>query len=315
VGERDRVHGLLPSIPGATLEPSTVGAPPSRFEGVRGIIDGERHPHRTRTALRSVAVALGATVLLAALAPPASALPDPVPCDGCWMPQLRTSWQWQLQGRIDLSVDADMYDVDAFDVSAGLVERLHREGRAVVCYVSAGSWEEWRPDAGRFPEELLGAGLDGWPGERWLDIRRIRLLGPIMKARMDRCVRKGFDGIEFDNVDGYENRTGFPITSRDQLRYNVWLANHAHRRGLSVALKNDLGQIRRLLPYFDYAVNEECFTYDECDRLTPFVDAGKAVFGVEYELDPEDFCPEANRLNLNFLKKDLSLDASRVACR
>ena len=274
-----------------------------------------RRSRRTAATARSAAVALGASIVLVLLAPPAVALPDPIPCDGCWMPELRTSWQWQLQGPIDTSVDVDMYDVDAFDVSARLVERLHQDGRAVVCYVSAGSWEEWRPDAGRFPDEVLGRELDGWPGERWLDIRRIRLLGPIMEARMDRCARKGFDGIEFDNVDGYANRTGFPLTSRNQLRYNIWLANQAHRRGLSVALKNDLGQIRQLLPYFDYALNEECFTYDECDLLTAFVDAGKAVFGVEYDLDPGDFCPEANRLDFNFLKKELSLDASRVACR
>jgi hypothetical protein len=275
-----------------------------------------RSARRTRTAVRSAVAALGVSIFLPLEALPAAAsLPDPVPCHGCWTPELETSWQWQLQGPIDTSVDADMYDVDAFDVSARLVERLRQDGRAVVCYVSAGSWEEWRPDAGRFPDDVLGRELDGWPGERWLDIRRIRLVGPIMQARMDRCVRKGFDGIEFDNVDGYENPTGFPLSSRSQLRYNIWLANQAHRRGLSVALKNDLGQIRRLLPYFDYAINEECFTYSECDLLTAFVDTGKAVFGVEYDLDPQDFCPEANALDFNFLKKKLSLDASRVACR
>jgi hypothetical protein len=136
-----------------------------------------------------------------------------------------------------------------------------------------------------------------------------------MKDRMDRCARKGFDGIEFDNVDGYSNATGFPLTAGDQLRYDVWLANQAHRRGLSVALKNDVEQVDDLLPYFDYALNEECFTYDECDRLTPFVDAGKAVFGVEYELDTDEFCPQANDLNFNFLKKKLSLRVWRVPCR
>jgi hypothetical protein len=136
-----------------------------------------------------------------------------------------------------------------------------------------------------------------------------------MRERIERCARKGFDGIEFDNVEGYANPTGFPLTARDQLRYNVWLANQAHRAGLAVALKNDLGQIDALLPYFDFALNEECFTYDECDRLTAFVDAGKAVFGVEYELEPDAFCPEANAMNFNFLQKELSLRAWRVACR
>lgn len=242
-------------------------------------------------------------------------LPDPVPCDGCWIPEPGTSWQWQLQGRIDTSVDVQMVDVDAFDASARLVERLHEDGRAVVCYVSAGSRERWRPDADAFSEELLGRRLEGWPGERWLDVRRIRLLAPIMTARMDRCVRKGFDGIEFDNVEGYANATGFPLGPRDQLRYNAWLANQAHRRGLSVALKNDLAQIDDLLPYFDFALNEECFTYDECDLLVPFVEAGKAVFGVEYELEVEEFCPLANDLGFDFLKKRLSLRAWRVPCR
>jgi hypothetical protein len=253
-------------------------------------------------------------VWLAVGASPAGALPDPAPCEDCWTPELRTSWQWQLSGRVDTSVDAQMYDVDAFDVPRAVVRSLQRRGRAVVCYVSAGSWERWRPDADRFPERVLGRDLDGWPGERWLDVRRIGLLAPIMRARMDRCVRKGFDGIEFDNVEGYANASGFRLTGRDQLRYNVWLANEAHRRGLSVALKNDLAQVRALLPYFDYAINEECFTYDECDRLTAFVDAGKAVFGAEYEPEPSEFCPEANALGFNFLKKRLSLGAWRIDC-
>ena len=130
----------------------------------------------------------------------------------------------------------------------------------------------------------------------------------------DRCVRKGFDGIELDNVDGYENRTGFPLSADDQLRYDVWLANQAHRRGLSVALKNDVAQVEDLVSYFDYALNEECFTYDECDLLTPFVAAGKAVFGVEYAMKTDEFCPAANALDFNFLRKRLSLRGWRVAC-
>jgi hypothetical protein len=269
---------------------------------------------RASVARRAAIVASLAVAAVALPAAPAAALPDPVPCDGCWIPELETSWQWQLQGDIDTSVDAQMYDVDAFDVSKDTVADLHDDGRAVVCYVSAGSWENWRPDAARFPDSVLGDD-NGWPGERWLDVRRIQRLAPIMKDRMDRCVRKGFDGIEFDNVDGYSNDTGFPLTASDQLKYNVWLANQAHRRGLSVALKNDVEQVDDLLPYFDYALNEECFTYDECDRLTPFVDAGKAVFGVEYELETDEFCPQANDLDFNFLKKKLSLRVWRVPCR
>ncbi len=228
--------------------------------------------------------------------------------------RLRTSWQWQLQWKIDTSFDVSMYDVDGFNVSKALVTKLHDAGRKVVCYFSAGSWEDWRPDEGDFPRSVLGRS-NGWPGERWLDIRRLAVLGPIMKARLDMCQAKGFDAVEFDNVDGYQNRTGFPLTGADQLAYDVFLANQAHRRGMSAVLKNDLGQIHTLLPYFDFALNEQCHQYDECDRLKPFVAAGKAVFGVEYKMAKPRFCPASNHANFNFLKKKLSLGAWRSPCR
>lgn len=262
---------------------------------------------------RIVGALLGLAVAVVSV-PPARALPDPVPCDGCWQPEPVTSWQYQLQGRVDTTLGVEMYVIEGFDATRRLVRRIHRAGAAAVCYLSAGSWEDWRPDADRFPPEVLGRS-NGWPGERWLDIRRRRVLAPIMRARMDMCAAKGFDGIEFDNVDGYANRTGFDLSARDQLRYNVWLANEAHARGLSVALKNDLGQIPKLLPYFDFALNEQCFRYDECGRLRRFVEAGKAVFGVEYRLDPGEFCPRANAMGFNFLKKRPSLRGWRAACR
>jgi len=232
-----------------------------------------------------------------------------------WVPTPGTSWQWQLTGEIDTSFDVQMYDIDLFDAPDGIIESLHTDGRIVICYFSAGSWEEWRPDAGLFPDSVKGNDLEGWPGEKWLDIRQLDVLGPIMEARLDLAVQKGCDGVEPDNVDGFTNETGFPLTSRHQLAYNTWVANQAHARGLSVGLKNDLEQIPNLLPLFDWALNEQCFQYDECERLIPFIQAGKAVFGVEYELPPENFCPQANAMNFDFLKKHLQLDAWQVACR
>jgi len=258
--------------------------------------------------------ASGVTPRTASLVPGRGSLAAPVPCPGCWEPALRTSWQWQLQYKVDTSLDVQMYDIDGFDATARLVKKLHAGGSHVVCYISAGSWENWRPDKDDFPAVVLGRS-NGWPGEKWLDIRRIDLLGPIMKARLRMCARKGFDGVEFDNVDGYQNHTGFPLTGADQLRYDAFLANQAHRRGLTAFLKNDLGQIGKLLPYFDAALNEQCFQYSECRKLKAFVEAGKPVFGVEYKLATGAFCPKANRMNFNFLKKKLELGVWRVPCR
>jgi hypothetical protein len=162
---------------------------------------------------------------------------------------------------------------------------------------------------------VLGKTLADWPSERWLDIRQVEGLAPVISHRLDLAVQKGCDGVEPDNLDGYVNDTGFPLTYADQLAYNSWLAEQAHTRGLSVGLKNDLDQVDDLQPYFDWALNEECFTYQECDRLTPFVDSGKAVFGVEYSLEPADFCPQANALAFDFLRKEPELGTWRLACR
>lgn len=245
---------------------------------------------------------------------PASA-PTPTQGSQIWQPKLNTSWQWQLTNLpVDQSLDVDMYDIDLFDNDGATVASLHADGRRVICYMNVGGWESWRLDADRFAAELIGANLDDWEGERWLDIRRIDLLGPIMEARMDMCRAKGFDGIEPDNVDGFLNDTGFPLTYENQLRYNIWLAQRAHERGLSIGLKNDMEQIPDLLPYFDWALNEQCFEYDECETLSPFIDVGKAVFNVEYMLEPDDFCDRANGLGFSSMRKNLDLDAWRNSC-
>ena len=108
-----------------------------------------------------------------------------------------------------------MYDIDLFDNDAATVANLHAEGRTVICYVNAGGWETWRPDTDKFPEAIIGANLDDWEGGRWLDIRSLGILAPVMEARMDQCKLKGFDGIEPDNVDGFLNDTGLSLTYDD----------------------------------------------------------------------------------------------------
>lgn len=232
-----------------------------------------------------------------------------------WQPQPGTSWQWQLSGEIDTSFDVQMYDIDLEETAQSVIDGLHAAGRKVICYFSAGSWENYRSDAGDFPDSVLGNVMDGWPDERWLDIRQLEVLSPIMERRLDLAVQKRCDGVEPDNIEGYTNDTGFAFTYLDQQIYNTWLAKAAHSRNLSIGLKNDLGQIDDLLPFFDWALNEQCFQYDECDPLDAFVADNKAVFGVEYSLNTTDFCPAANARDFDWLKKRLNLGPWRVACR
>ncbi|MFB8398189.1 endo alpha-1,4 polygalactosaminidase [Streptomyces yangpuensis] len=230
-----------------------------------------------------------------------------------WQPPPGTGWQWQLTGRLDTSVKAPVYDIDGFNTTKAQVAELKKAGRKTICYLSTGAWEDFRPDAEAFPRDLLGKG-NGWEGERWLDIRRVAELEPLMAKRFDMCRDKGFDAVEPDNMDGYQNTSGFPLTADDQLRYNRLIAKLAHDRGMAVGLKNDLDQIPQLVGDFDFAVNEQCAQYDECERLTPFIAAGKAVFHAEYELSTSRFCPRSRELKLSSLQKRYDLDAWRRVC-
>ena len=234
-----------------------------------------------------------------------------------WVPPVGATWQWQLDTPVDQTVSAAVFDIDLFDNDASVVAALHAKGAKVICYVSVGSWEDWRDDQGDFPGAVLGNDYEGWAGEKWLDIRRIDLLGPIMGARFDQCRDKGFDGLEPDNIDGYTNSTGFDLTAADQIVYNTWLAQEAHARGLSIGLKNDSDQVTELLPHFDWALTEDCLDQGWCDQLSPFVAAGKAVFMAEYTdtgVVLTDVCAAAQTLHFSAILKNRDLDAWRQTC-
>jgi hypothetical protein len=221
----------------------------------------------------------------------------------------------QFTGRFHLPKQTEAVELDGAGASASQVRQLKRQGYSTICYVSAGSWEDYRNDAHQFPPQLLGRRLDGWPNERWLDVRERGALLPLMERRVKQCARKGFQGIEFDNVDGYSNLTGFPITRRHQLRFNKGLARVAKKHGLSPGLKNSIGLVRPLSRKFDWALNEECVTYDECGVYRHFTKRGKAVVIIEYgETSRRSVCREASRIGATAQLKRLSLSAWARRC-
>jgi len=251
-----------------------------------------------------------------------TSLPSPFVSGDWYRPSLDTSWQWQLNGKINTSYDVDLYDIDLFDTDTTLIDSLKEEGKKVICYFSAGSYENWREDKDAFPQEALGNTLDGWEDERWLDITNEKLQ-TVMIARLDLAVLKGCDGVEPDNVDAYDNDSGFALSATDQLLYNIFLANAARERGLSIGLKNDLSQVNELEPYFDFALNEQCNAYNECDLLQPFIDNNKPVFNTEYDAayvnntnnKRDILCQNTNELQLRTLILPLNLDDSfRYSC-
>ena len=145
-----------------------------------------------------------------------------------------------------------------------------------------GTWESWRPDASQFPSAVLGNG-NGWPGERWLDIRQPAAIEPIMTSRFQMCQQKGFDAVEPDNIDEYENATGFPITALQQFVYDTWVAQEVQSLVMAVFEKNDPDQAGQLEPYFDGVIDEQCNQDSKCSSYQPYLSAGKPVLNAEYQ--------------------------------
>jgi hypothetical protein len=85
------------------------------------------------------------------------------------------------------------------------------------------------------------------------------------------CKDKGFLAIDPDNTDGYQTATGFPLTAADTRSFLTNLSDTARAKGLAIGLKNTVDLIdASLTALFDFAVNEECYNYQECDKYGPF---------------------------------------------
>lgn len=233
-----------------------------------------------------------------------------------WQPAPGLRLHWQLSSVPETPTPAAVVDLDLEDSSPAVIQRWQRAGSRVICYFSAGSWEDWRSDAQAFAPAVLGRDYDGWAGERWLDIRA-EAVRERMAARLDQAVAKGCDAVEPDNMDSYQNNTGFALTAADQLDYNRWLSTQAHARGLSIGLKNDPDQAAELVADFDWALTEGCHEQGWCDQLQPFGDAGKAVWHVEYtdtDVDFEAACAATARTGQSVLLKRRELDAWEQLC-
>jgi endo-alpha-1,4-polygalactosaminidase (GH114 family) len=238
-------------------------------------------------------------------------------------------------------VHPQVFDIDLYQdgrvsgnnhtVDTAAVNAIHRRGAHAVCYLSAGTAERFRPDYQKYVRfdrthghSLLGKRFsDRFSNEYWLNINNDRGQRDFILRRMaDRtrkCAEAGFDAVEYDVVDAYaqgKRVTGWNISAHTQLVYDQALAKLAHANGLAVGLKNDLGQVPKLEPRFDFAVNEQCFQYHECTNnpspgYKSFLRDGKPVFQVEYRTAPSRFCGDANRLGISSIKKakNFSLNA------
>lgn len=227
-------------------------------------------------------------------------------------------WYWQLQDPIDLSHDVDVYNID-INTPQQTIDRLKARGVKLICYFSVGTVEDFRDDASLFPQHVTGARHSGYSDERWLDISRYQSFAVIMQARLDLCSAKGFDGVEGDNVDAFNqpDGTGFGITQQHSVEYILWLAHQSHQRGLGFGLKNAESVAESVLATVDWMITENCFVDDWCSDASSFIAANKPVFMTEYieELQEPEFkvaCEQARLSGYSAILRDTGLTANGV---
>ncbi|KAK3682051.1 glycoside hydrolase superfamily [Podospora appendiculata] len=233
-------------------------------------------------------------------APTASSLPSPA---SLWQPAVNVSWQIVLAQTLNIDSkdptikpDVDVFDIDMFThQNTSVVDDLHRLGKKVICYFSAGSYEPYRPDSHLFNKSDLGHPLQDWPDEIWLNISSPSVRD-IMVARIDIAHDMGCDAIDPDNLDGYQQDNGLDLTSLESIDYITFLAEKANAKRMSAGLKNAGDIVTNVLSLVQFSVNEECVKYTECSVFSSFIKAGKPVFHIEYpEGAPSDVTTQASR--------------------
>jgi len=217
-------------------------------------------------------------------------LPSPVACassrpGGCWYPphlasdHLPMRWDWQI-GRVTPlrrtgRRAVDIYDVDGFLTTAAEVRAIKRTWQAstlrhprTVCYLDL-AWEDYRPDGspGRyFPAATLGDVYYGYPDERWVDLRQLDALKPMLRERIGMCARKGFDAVELDDIDSFDppSTTGFWLTPGDAENFLAYAFDEIHSYGMTGLWKNSPYLSWWGRQYADGAVVEECYLNQAC---------------------------------------------------
>ena len=287
-----------------------------------------------RTRYGGAALLAAATMAAVSLGVVRPHLPTATAAATWWHPGPLTSWQYAIGEPLPIAVPTNIGNVEAYDIDEGNVAgtstsqvaasvgAIHAGGAKAICYVETGGWESYRSDASEYSSAILGSTVPGYTDERYLDIRQWSddpgptglTLGQILTARFQLCKDEGFDGVETDLDDTYADSTGFPLTMANELTFMTEMAGVIHGLGMAWFLKNDINGdslIADIEPLADGTVNEQCWQYEECSALEPFVQAGKPVLNVEYANEAETTtCPEALAFPMATMHTDVDLDGT-----
>ncbi len=221
-------------------------------------------------------------------------------------PNVGAVWDLQYADDVKIRKGVLVYDLDPDNVTRRLISKLKARGIYTLCYVSVGTLENYRDDIADFPAIVVGKTYGDWPDEKFLDVRDLKTLLPLMKRRFQRCKDMGFDAVDPDNMDVYDNDSGFDLSPSDGVRYIKALARIAHGMGLEIGQKNVPALTPKLVNTLDFVVSESCFQDGWCHQVSPYISAGKPVFDVEYDDRPIRFgktCKAAQKMGISMVLK------------
>lgn len=248
-----------------------------------------------------------------------------------WRPPPGASWQWLPSEPVDVTPPVDVYDLPLADTTPATITEIHAQGAHAVCRFPIGIISTRDPHRAGLDPTLLGNPVVGHPDERYLDLRRLDLLRPLLAARVDDCWATGFDGVDATGLDTFftpgPDGVGFPVGLADQVAIAHLVADLAHARGLAVGLHvgataaasdafvSDVEQVT------DFAVVDRCVggvggRPPGCGPFASYPRHGKAVLHVEYLEDYpgataatartalDQFCPAVRPLGFSSILKN-----------
>jgi hypothetical protein len=197
-----------------------------------------------------------------------------------------------------------------------------------ICYINAfqtqgdDSWVDRPDERSNWPQDLVLYSLGddpNWGGEYLINIdtaARRSAAAAWVSPMVQTCADKGFDAVEYDNLDSWTRFDGTPMASQvpfdrsDTIAYATLLAEVAHDRGLAVGQKNTADLTRaeaRDRIGFDFAIVEECGQWDECEAFTSIY--GDRVVAVEYT--SRGFANACSRVGgeISVVRRDVSVTA------
>jgi hypothetical protein len=150
-----------------------------------------------------------------------------------WQPEVGAKIQMILTGIVTVERrfvprGVSIFDVDLFDTPPSNIQALKSQGINVICYFSAGTSENWRPDYDNFTSADKGAALPDWQGENYLNLRSANVL-EVMSRRIEKASSAGCDAIDPDNLGKSSQLSGLIKESTFQTSVCRWLLKRWRR--------------------------------------------------------------------------------------